>query len=183
MLAHLYALRANSLWKNEPHSTWLVSTVTKIEDRLGSTTPARDIAREHFAQGPTEAMVRHANVADLRAISAYRSPRSDLAVTHAFDPIPPSTSLSTYDESYFRDVPRGGVAGDGPSMDRGQHIPGEFMDDDDNELDIEGMDPQILLNHLMDQAEAGEQAVRDFHYRTRPKLNHLSHTCSVSTQV
>ncbi|KAF8607494.1 DUF654-domain-containing protein [Ceratobasidium sp. AG-I] len=158
MLAHLYALRANSLWKNEPHSTWLVSTVTKIEDRLGSTTPARDIAREHFAQGPTEGMDRHANVADLRAISAYRSPKSNLAVTHAFDPIPPSTSLSTYDETYFQDVPRGGAAGDEPANNRGQHVPGEFMDDGDEELDIEGMDPQILLNHLMDQAEAGEQA-------------------------
>lgn len=159
MLAHLYALRANSLWKNEPHSTWLVSTVTKAEDRLGITTPARDIAREHFAQGPTEAMDRHANVADLRAISAYRSPKSNFAVTHAFDPMPPSTSLSAYDETYFQDVPRGGPSVSEAADNRGQHVPGEFIDDDD-ELDIEGIDPQILMNHLMDQAEAGDQAVR-----------------------
>ncbi|KAG8727161.1 hypothetical protein FRC12_022743, partial [Ceratobasidium sp. 428] len=42
MLGHLYALRANSLWKNEPHSNWLVSTITSAESQLGSSTPARD---------------------------------------------------------------------------------------------------------------------------------------------
>lgn len=160
MLAHLYALRANALWKNEPHSIWLVSTVTKVEDRLGSTTSARDIARKHFAEGPTEAMARHASVADLRAISAYRSPKSNLAVTHAFDPIPPSTSLSAYDETYFQDVPRGAPSVGETAENRGQHVPGEFMDDD-GELDMdnmEGIDPQVLINHLMDQVEAGDQA-------------------------
>ncbi|QRV87832.1 Transcriptional repressor TCF25 [Ceratobasidium sp. AG-Ba] len=152
MLSHLYALRANSLWKNEPHSDWLVSTVTSAEPRLGSSTTARDAAYKHFANGPTEAMVRHANVADLRAISAYPKPDFTHAVTHAYDPIAPSTSLSSYDDTYFQDLPRASVGG--PS----RQMPGGFDGEDDEGIDLpDNVDPQVLLNHLMDQAEAEGQ--------------------------
>ncbi|KAG8742356.1 hypothetical protein FRC10_001637 [Ceratobasidium sp. 414] len=155
MLGHLYALRANSLWKNEPHSNWLASTVIAAEPRLGSNTPARDAAYAHFAQGPTEAMARHANVADLRAISAYRKPDSNQAVTHAFDPFAPSTSLTSYNETYFQDVPQAaGSSRSGP----GRNVPGGFLDEDDEDLDLDGVDPQVLINELMDQVEAGGQA-------------------------
>ncbi|KAG9095267.1 hypothetical protein FS749_010776 [Ceratobasidium sp. UAMH 11750] len=154
MLGHLYALRANSLWKNEPHSNWLASTVIAAEPRLGNNTPARDAAYAHFAQGPTEAMARHANVADLRAISAYRTPDPNQAITHAFDPFAPSTSLSNYDETYFQDVPQAGSSRSGP----GQNMPGGFLDEDDEGVDLDGVDPQVLINQLMDQVEAGGQA-------------------------
>ncbi|KAG8679944.1 hypothetical protein FRC09_018603, partial [Ceratobasidium sp. 395] len=155
MLGHLYALRANSLWKNEPHSNWLVSTITSAESQLGSSTPARDAAYAHFAQGSTEAMARHANVADLRAISAYRKPDPNHSVTHAYDPFTPSTSLSNYDESYFQDVPRASSSSRGGP---GANMPGGFLDEDDQDIDLGGVDPQVLINQLMDQAEAGGQA-------------------------
>lgn len=158
MLGHLYALRANSLWKNEPYSSWLVSTVTSAEHRLGNGTPTRDYAYEHFAEGPTEAMARHANVADLRPISAYRKPDPKQAVTHAFDPLAPSTSLSNYDETYFQDVPRTYPTGGSGATPR-QNVLGGFLDEDGQDIDFEDMDAQVLLNHFMDQAEAGGQAL------------------------
>lgn len=161
MLGHLYALRANSLWKNEPHSDWLASTVASVESKLGSSSPARDAAYKHFAQGPTEAMARHASVADLRAISAYCKPGTYPPVTHAFDPLAPSTSLTNYDEMYFQDVPRGQPAA-GPAA-RQPHVPGAFGDEEgDEDIDLEGMDPQVLLNHVLEQAEAAGQAVSPF---------------------
>lgn len=162
MLGHLYALRANSLWKNEPHSTWLISTIASAESKLGSPLPNREAAYKHFAQGPTEAMARHASVADLRAISAYCRPGTYPPVSHAYDPLAPSTSLTYYDETYFRNVPRSQSTIN--STGSQQQIPGGF-EDEDEELDIgvEGIDPQVLLNHVMDQAEAGGQAVRFLH--------------------
>ncbi|CUA69347.1 Transcription factor 25 [Rhizoctonia solani] len=160
MLGHLYALRANSLWKNEPHSVWLTSTVTSVETQLGTKTPAREAALQHFVQGPSEAMARHATVADLRAISAYCRPGTFPPITHAYDPLAPRTSLSYYDETYFQDVPRGQ-----PSTTRaashGQHMPGGFQDDDEDDVDLEDMDPQVLLNHFLDQAHHNGNARMD----------------------
>ncbi|KAJ1308852.1 hypothetical protein OPQ81_004540 [Rhizoctonia solani] len=157
MLGHLYALRANSLWRNEPHSVWLTSAVTSVGAQLGSITPMREAAFKHFAQGPSEAMARHSIVADLRAISAYCRPGTFPPVTHAYDPVTPSTSLTYYDETYFQDVPRGQSSTTGTASHR-QHIPGEFEDGDEDDVDLENMDPQVLLNHLMDQAQGNGNA-------------------------
>ncbi|CAE6444967.1 unnamed protein product [Rhizoctonia solani] len=151
MLGHLYALRANSLWKNEPHSVWLTSTAASIETQLGSTTPEREAAFKHFAQGPSEAMARHATVADLRAISAYCRPGTFPPVTHAYDPLAPSTSLTYYDETYFQDVPRGHSST--RTTSHRQHMPGEFEEDEGDAVDLEDIDPQVLLNQLLDQAQ------------------------------
>ncbi|CAE6528242.1 unnamed protein product [Rhizoctonia solani] len=156
MLGHLYALRANSLWKNEPHSVWLTSTVTSIQAQLGTTTSARVAASQHFAHGPSEAMARHSTVADLRAISAYCRPGTFPPITHAYDPLAPSTSLSYYDETYFQDIPRGQ-----PSTTRTashQHMPGGFEDDDGDAVNLEDVDPQVLLNHFLDQAQENGNA-------------------------
>lgn len=159
MLGHLYALRGNSLWKNEPHSVWLTSTIKSVESQLGTSTPARETAFKHFAQGPSEAMARHAAVADLRAITAYCRPGTFPPVTHAYDPLAPSTSLTYYDETYFQDVPRVQSSATRTTPGR-QHIPGGFEDDDEAAVDLEGMDPQVLLNHFLDQAQDNGNAVR-----------------------
>ncbi|KAG8725969.1 hypothetical protein FRC12_023840 [Ceratobasidium sp. 428] len=103
-------------------------------------------------------MARHANVADLRAISAYRKPDPNHSVTHAYDPFTPSTSLSNYDESYFQDVPRASSSSRGGP---GANMPGGFLDEDDQDIDLGDVDPQVLINQLMDQAEAGGQARLD----------------------
>ncbi|KAF8709341.1 hypothetical protein RHS03_02888, partial [Rhizoctonia solani] len=152
MLGHLYALRANSLWKNEPHSVWLTSTVASAEAQLGAKSSMRENALNHFGQGPSEAMARHAIVADLRAINAYCRPGTFPPTIHAYDPLSPSTSLTYYDETYFQDVPRGQSSARTASHDR-QHMPGDFADDDGAGVDLEDMDPQVLLNHFLDQAQ------------------------------
>ncbi|KAG8715022.1 hypothetical protein FRC11_006077 [Ceratobasidium sp. 423] len=157
MLGHLYALRANSLWKNEPHSVWFTSTVASVESQLGATTPSREAAFKHFAQGPSEAMARHATVADLRAITAYCRPGTFPPLTHAYDPLAPSTSLTYYDETYFQDVPRGQPSTT-RTTSRGEHMPGEFVDDGEDAVDLEDVDPQVLLNHFLDQAQGDGNA-------------------------
>ncbi|CEL59750.1 Transcription factor 25 OS=Homo sapiens GN=TCF25 PE=1 SV=1 [Rhizoctonia solani AG-1 IB] len=157
MLGHLYALRANSLWKNEPHSVWLASTVASVENQLGTENSVRKDALKHFAQGPSEAMARHAIVADLRAISAYCRPGTFPPVTHAYDPLSPSTSLTYYDETYFQDVPKGQPSARTTPQGQ-QHMPGEFGDEDEDAVDLENIDPQILLNHFLDQAQGNGNA-------------------------
>ncbi|KAF8759615.1 hypothetical protein RHS01_01716 [Rhizoctonia solani] len=133
MLGHLYALRANSLWKNEPHSVWLTSTVASAEAQLGAKSSMRENALNHFGQGPSEAMARHAIVADLRAINAYCRPGTFPPIIHAYDPLGQSSARTA-------------------SHDR-QHMPGDFADDDGAGVDLEEMDPQVLLNHFLDQAQ------------------------------
>jgi hypothetical protein len=39
-------------------------------------------------------------------------------------------------------------------------MPGEFGDEDEDAVDLENMDPQILLNHFLDQAQGNGNAVR-----------------------
>lgn len=128
LLSHLYAHRAFELWKVPEVAEWLRSaTDAALLKRLASETPpARTRARNAFEDGTPENIVRHVVVAENRAMMAFLSPNAIPRTMVSYDPVPPRTSLSQYDETYFQGVAIG--------RRRGRRNQGAPQIDDDEEL-------------------------------------------------
>lgn len=119
LLSHLYAQRASELWKVPEVAEWLRSTIDgALLKRLASeTSPARIRARNAFENGTPESIVRHVIVAENRAVMTFFSPNAVPRTMVSYDPVPPRTSLSQYDEAYFQGV----AIGKGRRRDPGVH--------------------------------------------------------------
>ncbi|KZT51827.1 DUF654-domain-containing protein [Calocera cornea HHB12733] len=102
LLAHLYAQRSNSLWKNAPYNTWFASTVPTCLVNLDKPYHARVMAEVHMKKRPTPMWIcRHIVVADLNSLFSFLPPAVTRDIGMGYDPLPPATSVSTYDDAYF----------------------------------------------------------------------------------
>ncbi|KAG8963840.1 hypothetical protein FRC03_002524 [Tulasnella sp. 419] len=104
LLSHLYAQRSASTWKQPTFVSWMQETVSSVLPLLrngADRTPLRDRALQHFATGPTLSMCRHVVICDMRNLLVFCNPADLTKDTHAYDPIPPRTTITEYDETYF----------------------------------------------------------------------------------
>ncbi|KZO93809.1 DUF654-domain-containing protein [Calocera viscosa TUFC12733] len=101
LLAHLYAQRSNSLWKNAPYSTWFASAVLSCLVHLDPPSHARE-PETQMQKHPTPLWIcRHIIVADLNSLITFLPPAVTRDIGMGYDPLPPATSVSAYDDAYF----------------------------------------------------------------------------------
>jgi hypothetical protein len=114
LLAHLYATRSAELWKVPDPAEWLRSTTSEpsLLSRLYSpssskwtspTAQAHERAVKYFGRTATtpENIVRHVLVIENRSLMVFLHPNSVPQQMVSYDPVPPRTALSMYDETYF----------------------------------------------------------------------------------
>ncbi|KAG8983264.1 hypothetical protein FRB90_006169 [Tulasnella sp. 427] len=111
LLSHLYAHRSVSIWKQPTHVEWMQKTISKIPiSRLGGgskpTTmkphPLLSRSLAYFSQGPTLDLFRHVVITENRSLIGFFSPAIVNGTSmDAYDPVPPATSITSYDDAYF----------------------------------------------------------------------------------
>lgn len=105
LLSHIYAQRAFEVWKGPEIAEWIRSTVnTSLLQRLSTKPSERARAISLFERGTPENFVRHVIVAENRSVMGFLSPNAVPNTMVSFDPVPPRTSLSQYDQTYFGEV-------------------------------------------------------------------------------
>jgi hypothetical protein len=106
LLSHLYAQRAFELWKVPEVAEWLRSSIdaTLLKRLASETSPVRTRARNAFEDATPEFIVRHVIVAENQSSMAFLSPNAVPRTMVSYDPVPPRTSLTQYDEAYFLGV-------------------------------------------------------------------------------
>lgn len=110
LLSHLYAHRSVDLWKQPNVSSWLVSAIdTTLLTSLTSSkvSPTRAMAISRYSLGTPQNIVRHVLVTENRSLFPFLGPRALNDSMVAYDPVPPTTSVSAFDDSYFRGVATG----------------------------------------------------------------------------
>ncbi|KDQ07759.1 hypothetical protein BOTBODRAFT_38551 [Botryobasidium botryosum FD-172 SS1] len=107
LLSHIYAHRAALVWKDGELSSWFEKTVPTVlpSNRKSKSAPMRDLALRHFATGPTQAICRHVLVCEIRSLTSFLDPTKIPNMVLAYDPLPPLSSRSRYDEKYLEEVP------------------------------------------------------------------------------
>ncbi|KAF8341438.1 transcriptional repressor TCF25-domain-containing protein [Cantharellus anzutake] len=108
LLSHLYAHRSADVWKQPNVSSWLVSAIdAKFLNGLTSEpSPTHAVAVSKYSSGTPQNITRHVIVTEIRSLFSFLEPQTLAGSMAAYDPIPPVTSVSRYDESYFRGVSR-----------------------------------------------------------------------------
>lgn len=111
LLSHLYAHRSVSIWKQPTHVEWMQKTISKIPlSQLGggakpTTMKPRSLlsgSLAFFAHGPTLDLFRHVIITENRSLIGFFSPSMVNHTTmHAYDPVPPASSVTNYDDEYF----------------------------------------------------------------------------------
>lgn len=111
LLSHLYAHRSVSIWKQPTHIEWMQKTISKIPlSQLGGGAKPREMkprpllsgSLAFFAQGPTLDLFRHVIITENRSLIGFFSPSMVNHTTmHAYDPVPPASSVTNYDDAYF----------------------------------------------------------------------------------
>ncbi|TFK22781.1 DUF654-domain-containing protein [Coprinopsis marcescibilis] len=105
--SHLYVQRSFALWKD--HSDWLSNTAIEVFEKLPSRLPATQRQQDFLAlyenQGPRYSAYRHLVILE----STHRNlfPFIPQSVQHdsrslSCDPLPPLTSISRYDDEFFK---------------------------------------------------------------------------------
>ncbi|KAG8901975.1 hypothetical protein FRC00_003091 [Tulasnella sp. 408] len=100
-----------SIWKQPTHVEWMQKTVSKIplSQLGGGAKPTEMKARPllsgslaFFAQGPTLDLFRHVIITENRSLIGFFNPSMVNHTTmHAYDPVPPASSVTNYDDVYF----------------------------------------------------------------------------------
>ena len=108
LLSHLYAQRASSLWKPSSRASWFSKTVSETYASLSRALPAppRPFASRYDTPALSASVYRHAlvNEATCRSLFPFL-PRSVLDARQiACDPLPPPTSTTEYNSTFFRGV-------------------------------------------------------------------------------
>lgn len=106
LLSHLYAQRAFELWKVPEVAEWLRCNIdaTLLKRLASETSPVHSRARKAFEDGTPEYIIRHVIVTENRSVMTFLSPNAVPHTMVSYDPLPPGTSLTQYDEAYFQSV-------------------------------------------------------------------------------
>ncbi|EJU05955.1 DUF654-domain-containing protein, partial [Dacryopinax primogenitus] len=167
LLAHLYAHRSNSLWKNAPYSNWFTDTVSTCLQDLDK--PYHVLTETHMKRRPTPLWIcRHLVVADLNSLFSFLPPAVTRDVGMGYDPLPPATSISNYDDAYFevgdgraggrgwQRVLAGGEEGQEGFMARLAQLLGGEVGGDAENVALQ----QALMEHIAQQQEQARAAHR-----------------------
>lgn len=108
LLSHLYVQRSAPLWKE--HSAWFASTVTDQFTTLPNHLPISESHRcfmsLYLNSSPQYAIYRHVIVLEstCRRLFSFIPRDVTSAKSLACDPLPPPTSVTTYDQEFFKGV-------------------------------------------------------------------------------
>jgi hypothetical protein len=108
LLANLYVLRSFSIWKDPAYCTWFGETVTDLctsnPSEFTPTIRGRHFLELYSSPGPRESTYRHVIVLgdSFRRLSAFLPAEVLATKILNCDPLPPLTSVSQYDEEFFR---------------------------------------------------------------------------------
>ncbi|KAL7422905.1 hypothetical protein Q5752_002202 [Cryptotrichosporon argae] len=114
LLSHIYASRSEPLWKDAALGPWFASSLATAFAAITSPSArtARDaaLAAVHTPRDPADEaggtvvplrVCRHVLTSESTNFAGFLPPRIARAPVHAYDPLPPSTAVSTYDAAYF----------------------------------------------------------------------------------
>lgn len=126
LLAHIYANRSAPLWKEAENATWFSEQLTVLESsgKLPSGGPPTAPLSAPRLTGREDIplwLIRHAYLSE--SYMGFMPPSIASRLGHAFDPIPPGTATTLYDQEYFHPSGRGGsrrgAGGSGDADDKG----------------------------------------------------------------
>lgn len=122
LLSHIYVARSEALWKEPALTSWFENQVKTALPQLSSVeaTELRGdaLAIIHVARDPLDETLnvplficRHVVCSESTSWLGFLPPAIRNRPVHAFDPLPPSTAISTYDNAYFSGIrpSRGGA--------------------------------------------------------------------------
>ncbi|TYJ53218.1 hypothetical protein B9479_006141 [Cryptococcus floricola] len=128
LLSHIYVARSEALWKEADKMAWLESQVPLALAELHS--PASKMARDDIlalVQAPRDPVddtinvslfiCRHVMCSENTSWLGFLPPLITARSFNSFDPLPPTTAISMYDDAYFAGIrpQRRGAAGSGAS--------------------------------------------------------------------
>ncbi|WRT70652.1 uncharacterized protein IL334_007650 [Kwoniella shivajii] len=125
LLSHIYVSRSEALWKDEKRIKWFASQVALAVPKLNE--PTAKLARDDalaLIQSPRDPLdeelplplyiCRHVLCSESTSWVGFLPPAITSRPFHAFDPLPPTTATSIYDDAYFAGV-RSSNGGNGRS--------------------------------------------------------------------
>ena len=152
LLSHIYVSRSEALWKEASMLKFFESQLSPAIAQLESSQAKSD--REHvlsllaIPRDPVDEQIslplficRHVVCSESTSWTGFLPPMIRNKPVHAYDPLPPTTAISTYDQSYFNGLPTRG-RGQGGQVQGGGGILGETLG---------------RLNELMEQHPDGWQ--------------------------
>ncbi|ORY20750.1 transcriptional repressor TCF25-domain-containing protein [Naematelia encephala] len=126
LLSHIYVARSEALWKEADKASWFESTVKSAMFELDSNDAkarrADVLAILQIPRDPIDAEInvplficRHVLCSESTSWLGFLPPPITNKAFHAYDPLPPYTATSAYDDNYFGGLStsssRGGVRG------------------------------------------------------------------------
>lgn len=119
LLSHIYVSRSEALWKEPSMLKFFESQLSPAIAQLDSTQAQSD--REHvlsllaIPRDPVDEQIslplficRHVVCSESTSWIGFLPPMIRNKPVHAYDPLPPTTAISTYDQSYFNGLPTSG---------------------------------------------------------------------------
>ncbi len=126
LMAHLYANRNAPLWKEPDNASWFVAQVKALESsrKVPRGSPSNAFASSSSRLQSHENipmwLCRHAYLAE--NYMGFLPPSIQSRLGHAFDPLPPPSATTQYDQTYFHGPVDGSRrrGGDYMGQDQGQ---------------------------------------------------------------
>lgn len=139
LLSHIYVARSEALWKETALASWFENQASLVLSELD--TPAAQETRADamaIVQTPRDPLdetqnvplhiCRHVVCSESTSWLGFLPPAIRNRPVHAFDPLPPTTSVSAYDNAYFSGVRPSGRGRGGPGGAGGGGIVDGFME-------------------------------------------------------
>jgi hypothetical protein len=107
LLAHIYAARNAPLWKDPAMGTWFRAQVDQVIENIesGKHTLSKSVIPPSWADevgGMPLWLVRHAFLSE--SYMGWIPPTIATKLGHAYDPLPPLTAITQYDDAYYAGV-------------------------------------------------------------------------------
>ncbi|WVR08578.1 hypothetical protein IAU60_005633 [Kwoniella sp. DSM 27419] len=157
LLSQIYVARSEALWKDEKRTAWLAKQVAIALPKLNEA-PAKTARDDALAliQAPRDPIdeglpiplyiCRHVLCSESTSWVGFLPPVITSRPFHAFDPIPPTTATSVYNNDYFAGLRQsGGRAREG----RGERGGGMMMDFIDRVFNIVEQHPDSWQDRVM----------------------------------
>ena len=126
LLSHIYVARSEALWKETELISWFEKQTAKALPQIGSVEAeearADALAIISMPRDPADDSInvplhvcRHVVCSESTSWLGFLPPVIRKQPVHAYDPLPPSTAISVYDNAYFSGLrpPRGARGGAG----------------------------------------------------------------------
>ncbi|OCF31778.1 cytoplasmic protein [Kwoniella heveanensis BCC8398] len=138
LLSHIYVSRSEALWKDEKRIAWFSAQVKLALPKLNE--PDAKAARDDIlalVQSPRDPLddelsvplyiCRHVLCSESTSWLGFLPPAITSRPFHAYDPLPPTTATSVYDNAYFSGVRQSGRGGRGDGSGGGGGVMMDFV--------------------------------------------------------